>query len=101
MIYRIEQEVFELFPGACRAIVVAKGIDNSRPNPELASLLQNRVEEIRDNGVHTDHERIQAWEETYRRFGANPKKYTPSIGYLVKRIKSGKPVSPSRPWWTC
>lgn len=38
------------------------------------------------------HPRLQAWKEAYRQFGSNPNKFTPSIVFLAKQVKSGKAV---------
>ena len=38
------------------------------------------------------HSRLVAWKEAYRQFGSNPNKFTPSIIFLAKQVKSGKSV---------
>jgi DNA/RNA-binding domain of Phe-tRNA-synthetase-like protein len=94
MRFCIEADVFQVFPGFCRGIVMAAGIDNSRPCPELEALLREQEEKMRkDPGMDLAiHPRLQAWREAYRQFGSNPNKFTPSIVYLAKQVKSGKPV---------
>jgi DNA/RNA-binding domain of Phe-tRNA-synthetase-like protein len=94
MRFCIEEDVFQMFPQFCRGIVIAAGIDNSRPCPELEELLREQEEKMRqDSKVDlATHPRLLAWKEAYRRFGANPNKFTPSIVFLVKQVKSGKPV---------
>ncbi len=94
MRFRIEEEVAQMFPQFCRGIVVAAGIDNSRPRPELAKLLQEEAEKMRQNPNLdlSSHPRLFVWKETYRQFGSNPNKFTPSIIFLAKQVKSGKPI---------
>jgi len=94
MRFCIEEDVFRMFPQFCRGIVAAAGIDNSRPCPELEELLREQEEKMRQD-PHMDlaaHPRLVAWKEAYRQFGSNPNKFTPSIVFLAKQVKSGKPV---------
>jgi DNA/RNA-binding domain of Phe-tRNA-synthetase-like protein len=94
MRFCIEDGVFEIFPNFCRGIVIASGIDNSKPSPELEELLRGQAAEVRDN-PEVDlgtHPRLLVWKEAYRKFGSNPNKYTPSIIFLTKQVKAGKPV---------
>ena len=94
MRFCIEDAVFQMFPEFCRAVVVAAGVDNSRPPHELETLLRSQEEKIRrDPGIDPGtHPRLQAWREAYRKFGSNPNKFTPSIVFLVKQVKAGKPI---------
>jgi DNA/RNA-binding domain of Phe-tRNA-synthetase-like protein len=94
MQFRIEEDVFRMFPEFCRGIVIAAGIDNSRPCPELENLLKEQEEKTRqDAGIDlSNHPRLLVWKESYRKFGSNPNKFTPSIVFLTKQVKSGKPV---------
>jgi DNA/RNA-binding domain of Phe-tRNA-synthetase-like protein len=94
MLFCIEPEVFQMCPQFCRGIVIASGIDNSRPSPELEALLREQEEKMRqDPGIDlATHPRLQAWRDVYRQFGSNPNKFTPSIVFLAKQVKSGKPI---------
>ena len=94
MRFCIEEEIFRMFPNFCRGVVMAAGIDNSRPCPELETLLKEQEEKMRrDPGMDlATHPRLVAWKEAYRRFGSNPNKFTPSIVFLAKQAKSGKSV---------
>lgn len=94
MRFCVEEEVFHMFPHFCRAVVVAAGIDNSRSCPELAERLREQEEKMRqDPGMDlATHPRLNAWKEAYRQFGSNPNKFTPSIVFLAKQVKSGKSV---------
>ncbi len=94
MRFCIEEDVFRMFPQFCRGVVTAAGIDNSRPSLELETLLRDQEEKLKqDPAVDlAAHPRLLAWKEAYRQFGSNPNKFTPSIVFLAKQVKSGKPV---------
>jgi DNA/RNA-binding domain of Phe-tRNA-synthetase-like protein len=94
MRFCIEEGVFQMFPQFCRGIVVARGIDNSRPCSELVKLLQEQAEKMsQDPSMDpASHPRLLVWKDAYRKFGANPNKHTPSIVFLAKQVKSGKPI---------
>jgi DNA/RNA-binding domain of Phe-tRNA-synthetase-like protein len=94
MRFCIEGSVTKMFPQFCRGIVIAAGIDNRRPCPELEDRLRDQQEKMRqDPGIDlAAHPRLLIWKEAYRQFGSNPNKFTPSIVYLAKQVKSGKPV---------
>ncbi len=94
MRFCIEEDIFRMFPQFCRGIVAAAGIDNSRPCPELEQIMKEQEEKMRqDPSVDlATHPRLLAWKEAYRQFGSNPNKFTPSIVFLAKQVKSGKPV---------
>jgi len=94
MRFSVEADVFQLFPQFCRGVVIATGADNSRSCPELEQLLREYEEKVREDRTIdiATHPRLLAWKEAYRKFGANPNKYTPSIVFLAKQTKAGKPL---------
>src|SRR5512145_19379 len=94
MQFRVEDEIFRMFPNFCRAVVVATGIANNRPCPELEERLKEQQAQVsRDPAIDpATHPRLLAWKEAYRQFGANPNKFTPSIVFLAKQAKAGKPM---------
>jgi DNA/RNA-binding domain of Phe-tRNA-synthetase-like protein len=94
MRFCVEEDVFRIFPQFCRGVVMASGIDNSRPSPELDALLREQEEKVRQDPQIdlATHPRLQAWKDAYRQFGSNPNKFTPSIIFLAKQVKSGKQV---------
>jgi DNA/RNA-binding domain of Phe-tRNA-synthetase-like protein len=91
MLYSVETEVFDMFPAFRRGVLVASDIDNSEANPEVTRLLSDAVASV--PAVQSDAERlrVEVWDEAYRKFGADPKKVTPSISFLLKQIRRGKP----------
>jgi len=94
MRFSIEDRVFEMFPNFCRGIVLASGIDNSRQCPEIVKLLLEQAETVRRNDAidPATHPRLMVWKDAYRKFGSNPNKYTPSIVFLTKQARKGKPI---------
>jgi DNA/RNA-binding domain of Phe-tRNA-synthetase-like protein len=94
MQFCIEEGVLEMFPRFCRGIVLASGIDNGGQRPELERLLKEQAEAVRNNPDvdHKTHPRLQVWNDAYRQFGSNPNKFTPSIVFLAKQAKAGKPI---------
>lgn len=91
--YEVAKEIFEKYPGYCRAVVVAKGIDNSGEDSTLLGELTGLEEKIRNNpemGNYKEIPNIAAWREVFRSMGLNPNKYPPSIANLIKRTYAGK-----------
>jgi DNA/RNA-binding domain of Phe-tRNA-synthetase-like protein len=87
----IEPAVFEMFPIFRRGVIVATGIDNQGENPETPRLLAEAVSRVGVSPDATEEERISLWNAAYLKFGANPKRYTPSIRFLYEQIHKGKP----------
>jgi len=73
---------------------MAAGIDNNRSCPELEALLREQEDKMRlDPAMDlATHPRLSVWKEAYRQFGSNPNKFTPSIVFLAKQVKSSKIV---------
>jgi DNA/RNA-binding domain of Phe-tRNA-synthetase-like protein len=94
MRFCIEEEVLQMFPNFFRAVVVATGINNIGPCPELEERLKEQQERMKlDSSIDpATHPRLLAWKDAYRQFGSNPNKFTPSIVFLAKQVKSGKTV---------
>jgi DNA/RNA-binding domain of Phe-tRNA-synthetase-like protein len=98
MIYRVEPEIFARFPHFIRGLVVARGIDNSRLDPEAAALLDEQVGRLRAEGpAAAAHPRLAAWRQVYRDSGDDPKKHPPSVAFLVERISAGRPIKSISP----
>jgi len=93
MRYEIEDSIFADFPGYCRAVVVARDVDNGGEAPELLELLRGLEKSVRDEPAmenYREHPHIAAWRDTFQSMGLNPNKYPPSIANLIKRTRSGK-----------
>lgn len=94
MRFEIEAEVFELFPQFCRGLVVATGINNMGQSLEIEAMSHEYEQRVRQDPTIevATHPRILAWKDAYLKFGANPNKFTPSILFLAKQVKAGKPI---------
>ncbi len=92
-------EFFELFPDASLAVVVARGIDNSRRGDEadLLRAAQANAPARLGGKPLTEHPRIHCWREAYRAFGAKPKDYPSSIENLLRRALKGEPLRSINP----
>ncbi len=89
--YRIDEEIFRLYPGYRRGLVLAQRLRNG-PSP-AALIAQLRVQEaaLRREvpGNPAEHARIAAWREAYRRFGARPSEFRSSVEALARRVLRG------------
>ena len=92
-------ELFELFPEARIALVVARGIDNTRRSDEAELLrsAQAGASSRLGSGPLAEHPRILCWREAYRAFGAKPKDYPSSIENLARRALKGEPLRSINP----
>jgi lysyl-tRNA synthetase class 2 len=89
----IAPEVFALFPGYVRHVLVTRGADNSKESPELAALLLEEQDRVRKEDAFEDlkgHPSLASWRNAFQAFGVNPNKCPPSIANLIKRVRSGK-----------
>lgn len=95
MRFVIAPEVFDMFPNACFGLVVATGVQNSLPNPEVARLLAESVEAIRLRFAEQSPEEEPAlaiWREAFRTMGQNPRRTLASVDALVSRVAKGNAV---------
>jgi DNA/RNA-binding domain of Phe-tRNA-synthetase-like protein len=91
MRYAISPDFLSLVPEFQRGVVVARGLDNTGSHNEVANLLACEWERARAaDRLTLPH--IAAWDEVYRRFGANPEQQTPSIRFLLQQAARGKSV---------
>lgn len=89
LIYTIDKEIFDLFPGYCRGVVLAFDIKNIDSPHELTAMLRDAEASLQDminNDEVASHPKINAWREAYRAFGAKPAKYRSSIEAMVRRV---------------
>ncbi len=93
--YSIAPEIFQKFPGYCRAVVLAMDVHNSTSNAELPVLLrqaeasvstQTSLESI------AEHPRIKAWREAYKAFGAKPSEFRSSVEAMARRALRGDQI---------
>lgn len=86
--YSIADEVFELFPGYVRGVVLAYDVENGKTPPALIEMMRDAEASVRDRVALEEvaaHPRIASWREAYRAFGAPPSKFRSSIEAMVRR----------------
>ena len=87
--YSIAPEVFEMFPGYIRGVVIAQGVQNGPSPDELIALLRKAEAEARsklDLEKIIEHPNMASWRDAYRKFGAKPGKYRPSMEAMARRV---------------
>ncbi|HVX29761.1 MAG TPA: phenylalanine--tRNA ligase beta subunit-related protein [Nitrolancea sp.] len=91
-VFRIDPAVFDAFPNARFAAVVARGVNNQGDNPAIADLLDEAVQHVHEHfggGDPKSDPRISVWREAFGSRGWTPSKYLSSIEALVRRIAKG------------
>ncbi|MCH5277264.1 MAG: hypothetical protein J1E80_05450 [Desulfovibrionaceae bacterium] len=91
MRYTIAPAVFDRYPLFRRAVLVARGVDNSREIPEVLALLREAEATARRDELagFMEHPGLAAWAELFRSMNLNPKRYPPSVINLIKRVRKG------------
>jgi hypothetical protein len=86
--YSIAPDIFKLFPGYCRGVVVARGFTNRPSAPAVTALLREAEAALRQRitGNVAEVPEIAAWREAYRRFGAKPSEHRSAIEALARRV---------------
>jgi DNA/RNA-binding domain of Phe-tRNA-synthetase-like protein len=95
MHFLIQKRLFDLFPDLTIGVVVAKGLDNTRPSEEIEDLLTRTVEETRRHFVTDkaqDHPRIKPWRDAFSKLGISGSKFPSSVESMARRILKGDPI---------
>ena len=96
MLYRIDPQLFQKYPGYVRGLVVVRrAVNIESPIDEVLRMLRGAEKTIRqrtDLEPLAAHPNIAAWREAYRAFGAKPTEYPSSIEALIKRVRRGVDV---------
>jgi DNA/RNA-binding domain of Phe-tRNA-synthetase-like protein len=89
--YRIDAEIFRLYPGYRRGLVLGQQLRNGAAGTGLIEQLRAQEAALRERvrGNPAEHPRIAAWREAYRRFGARPSDFRSSIEALARRVLRG------------
>jgi DNA/RNA-binding domain of Phe-tRNA-synthetase-like protein len=89
--YRIDAEIFRLYPGYRRGLVLAQKLHNGPSGADLSEQLRTQEAALRQRvqGNPAEYPRIAAWREAYRRFGARPSDFRSSIEALTRRVLRG------------
>jgi len=89
-------EIVRSYPEYVMFTIVARGIDNHGSAEPLQALLAAQVAKLRQDPRLTcdarAHPRIASWREAFRRFGADPDAYPPSLQNLVEMALAGREV---------
>jgi DNA/RNA-binding domain of Phe-tRNA-synthetase-like protein len=89
--YRIDAEIFRLYPGYRRGLALGRQLRNGPSSATLIEQLRTQEAVLRDRiqGNPAEFPRIAAWREAYRRFGARPSDFRSSIEALARRVLRG------------
>lgn len=94
MIFSIQKELFDILPDLTIGMVVAMGLDNTRPSKEIEDLLSQTLEEMKKNFIGDkaqDHPRIKPWRTAFSKLGISGSKFPSSIEAMARRVLKGDP----------
>lgn len=87
--YSISGEIFSLFPGYIRGVVLAFHVKNMASPPGLVKMIRAAEETVRERlnlDEITAHPRIASWREAFRRAGIKPSEFRPSVEAMARRV---------------
>lgn len=95
MKFKVDQEIFEKFPGVRIGVLVLKGINNQKGKEKISELLRN--EETKQHNLLAEVDfgilpQTADWRKIYEQFGSKPRDFRSSIEALLRRARSGKPL---------
>jgi len=94
MRFSIQKEIFNLLPDLTIGVVVATGLDNTQPSPEIEQLLLRTLEEFRRSfpaEKAQEHPRIRPWRTAFSTLGLSGSKFPSSIESMARRVLRGDP----------
>ncbi len=100
MRFSVQKELFDILPDLTIGMVVAKGVDNTRPSREIDELLNRAVAEMKKNFIGEkaqDHPRIKPWRTAFSKLGISGSKFQSSIESMARRILKGDPFPKINP----
>ena len=101
----VSDEIRENYPDFRIGVVIASNIDNSKYNPALEDYSRKMflgfADRFGDKKELLKETNIQAWRETYRSFGLNPKKKRPTAEALLSRVIGSRFVPHINPAVDC
>lgn len=92
MKFRIEQGIFERFPGLSVGVVIAKGVGNGGTAEEVMGWLREQEKGIRGRYKAEElsqNPKIDAWRKAYSAFGGKPKENKSSVESLYRLVLKG------------
>ena len=93
--YSISPEIFQMYPGYVRGVVIAHGVRNGPSPDELVGMLRQAEESVRGRLTLekvAEEPRIAAWREAYRKFGAKPSEFRSSVEAMARRALRSEPL---------
>ncbi|MDL2264170.1 hypothetical protein LJC31_05910 [Synergistaceae bacterium OttesenSCG-928-I11] len=93
MYFSVERKVFEYLPNAVFGAVVVSGMDNAKPQPQIAALLAENIamrEAYFENAKIKEAPEILPYREAFKALEINPNKFMCSIEALLTRIAKKK-----------
>jgi len=100
MLFSIQKELFDLLPDLTIGMVVATGLDNTRPSGEIDQLLEQAVDALRKNFAGDkaqDHPRIKPWRTAFTKLGISGSKFPSSVESMARRVLKGDPFPKINP----
>jgi DNA/RNA-binding domain of Phe-tRNA-synthetase-like protein len=94
MQFSIQKELFDALPDLTIGMVVATGVDNTRPSKEIGDLLSLSIEDMKKNFLvdkAQEHPRIKPWRTAFSKVGISGSKFPCSIESMARRILKGDP----------
>ncbi len=90
MRFDVDEKVFEVLPNYCLGVLAAKGIDNSRANERIETMLDDAAkafqERYKDQNIR-EIPNIKAYRDAFAALFMNPNKFMCSIEALAKRVQ--------------
>jgi len=93
--YSISPDIFHMYPGYVRGVVIAHQVRNGASPDKLVQMLRQAEQSIRDRlSIETiaSEPHINAWREAYRKFGAKPSEFRSSIEAMARRALRNEPL---------
>lgn len=100
MNFSIQKELLDLLPDLTIGMVVALGLDNTRPSEGIDALLVQTIEEMRrtfSTEKAQDHPRIKPWRTTFSKLNISGSKFPSSIESMTRRVLKGDPFPKINP----
>ena len=91
----ITDTIFDEFPELVLGVVILHNIDNSQNQAAITEILRQAEAALSGKFGSTpviEHSHIATWREAYRKFGAKPKHYPPSVENLTRRVLNGATI---------
>lgn len=99
-IFQVAPEVFQKLPQVCFGVLVVRGIDNHKAQPEINSLfeeIQSALYQKLAGRKAKEYPAILPYREAFQHLDINPNKFPPSIEALTARIEKGKSLPSINP----